>query len=370
MSEQPGLGEDSKQPTMIRSEMLADDISLFRLINVILLNRQLITRLSLFVLIIIIGYTLSIKRTYSAFTSFLPQAGANQRSISSDLAAQFGVSLPATNTGQTPAFYANLIESREILQHLADDTYIHSTGIEQVQTSLSNLFEIRSASDEYIRENVIQVLKRLISVNTNLETGLVTLTVSTNWPEISQEIVTKTINLVNQFNLETRQSQATAERQFVEERLQEAGSELRDSEDALQLFLQRNRQWQNSPELEFVHDRLQRIVVMRQQIFTLLNQAMEQARIDAVRDTPVITIVEKAVIPIFPDRRNLLTKGILAIALGCMIGIFAAFWREFKKRGHILETDEFSEYELLVNATINDILHPWRLLISSTKNNN
>jgi len=93
---------------------------------------------------------------------------------------------------------------------------------------------------------------------------------------------------------DTRQSQAAAERGFTEERMAEAQEELRAAENELQRFLQNNRQFQNSPELVFQHDRLQRRVAMRQQVYTSLVQSYEQARIDEVPNTPVITVVEYA----------------------------------------------------------------------------
>ncbi len=49
--------------------------------------------------------------------------------------------------------------------------------------------------------------------------------------------------------LQKRVSLHGAERRFVESRLDRARRELRAAEDALQAFLQSNRQFSNSPEL-------------------------------------------------------------------------------------------------------------------------
>jgi uncharacterized protein involved in exopolysaccharide biosynthesis len=54
----------------------------------------------------------------------------------------------------------------------------------------------------------------------------------------------------------------------------------------MQAFLQANRQWANSPDLTFQHDRLERDIALRQQVYTTLVQSFEQARISEVRDTP------------------------------------------------------------------------------------
>ena len=64
------------------------------------------------------------------------------------------------------------------------------------------------------------------------------------------------LDLVSEFNLEKRQSQAAAERKFTEERSEQARTELLDAENRLQRFLQRNRDFGNDPSLTFERDRL------------------------------------------------------------------------------------------------------------------
>ncbi|MFC1559159.1 GNVR domain-containing protein [Gemmatimonadota bacterium] len=339
------------------------DISPIELINVVLRNRRLFVLIPLIIFIFVEGYTFIQPRTYSSSCSFVPQSSPNQSSLTTTLAAQFGVSVPAGDAGQTPEFYADLIISREILSDLIDTTYVyHDDNDEAMNASLSELLEIKGESEEIVREKTIQVLGKLLSVSTDLQTGLVNLSVQSKWPAVSQRIAQYILDLVNQFNLATRKTQATAERIFTESRLEEVAGELRESEDALQDFLQTNRQWEVSPELAFVHDRLTREVIMRQQIFTTLSQAYEQARIDEVRDTPVITIVEKPETPVMPGRRRMILKGILAIMVGGMLGLFIVFGREFMTRVQQQETAQFAEYKRLKQETFQDMKNPLRLL--------
>jgi len=359
--ERQDIGNETRPIGDTYSPPGGDEISLIELVNVVLKNRRLAVLTPLIIFFLVVGYTFIQSRTYSSSSSFMPQSSSSQRSLTTDLAAQFGISLPAGEAGQTPQFYADLITSREILKDLIYNTYVYYDDEETVQVSLPELLKIKGESEELVREKTIQVLKKLISVSTDRETGLVTLTVQTKWAKVSQGITQDILDLVNQFNLTTRQTQATAEREFIEDRLEELEKELRDSEDALQDFLQKNRQWQESPELEFIHDRLYREVTMRQQVFTTLNQAYEQARIDEVRDTPVITVVEKPEDPVLPDRRRLLLKGILSLMVGSMLGILGALGREFMVRGRQQEANDFTEFEKLKKEILQDLRHPWRL---------
>jgi len=338
-----------------------EEISFIELINTILKHRWLVIVTPLIVFVLIIGITFLQARTWSTSASFLLQNSSSQGSLTSSIAAQFGMSIPTAEAGQSPQFYAELIMSREILRDLAENTYRYLDDNVQVQSSLSDLLRVNEKTPRLTNEMTIQELEDLISATTDLETSLVSFTVETRWAEVSEEIARNILDLVNQFNLETRQTQATAERVFVEERLNAVEAELRTAEDDLQEFLQQNRQWTTNPELEFIHDRLSRKVIMRQQVFTTLNQAYEQARIDEVRDTPVITIIKQPEAPALPDKRGLVLKTILSLLVGGILGIFGAFGREYMIRGHQLEADQFEKYELLKRETLRDVLNPLRL---------
>jgi uncharacterized protein involved in exopolysaccharide biosynthesis len=339
-----------------------DEISLIELMNVVLKNRRLVVLVPFVVFVLVVVWTFLQPRTYTASASFVPQTSSGQRSLTSSLAAQFGMALPAGEAGQTPAFYADLITSREVVPHLVDSTFTFQGKEGPVTESLAQLLKIKGDEPPKVREQTIQAVEELISVSTDRETGLVTFSIKTEWADLSRQLAESVLERVNRFNLDTRQSQATAERRFTEGRLHEVEGDLRRAEDAFQGFFQKNQQWQGSPELEFVHDRLQREVNMRQQIFTTLTQAYEQARIDEVRDTPVITVIERAEAPVLPDRRRLLLKGILALMVGGMLGIFGAFGKEFMNRGRQQEADEFAEFEELKKKTWADLRRPWRLL--------
>jgi len=339
----------------------SDEISLIELINVVLKNRRMVVVTPLIVFVLVVAYAFLQPRTYTSSASFTPQSSSGSQSMAAGLAAQFGVSIPGGENAQSPQFYANLITSREILSPLLDATFTFAAEEEMISGTPAELFEIEGDSPGQVREKTREALKDRVSVSTDRETGLVTLSVQTLWPEFSHQLAASVLEQLNRFNLETRQSQASAERGFIERRLEVVQDSLRAAEDALEDFLQKNRQL-DSPQLQFVQDRLQRRVTMQQQVYTTLSQAYEQASIDEVRDTPVITVVEQPESPAIPDRRRLLLKGILALMVGGMLGIFGAFGREFMVRGRDTDSDEFEEFDRLKQATFQDLKRPWRFI--------
>jgi uncharacterized protein involved in exopolysaccharide biosynthesis len=105
-----------------------------------------------------------------------------------------------------------------------------------------------------------------------------------------------------------------------------------DAENRLQSFMQQNRVYNTAPRLSFEQDRLSREVQNRQQIVNVLAQAFEQAKIDEVRDTPVITILDTPETPAAPDSRGLLTKVIFSLFFGAALGALTAWGRESWRR--------------------------------------
>ena len=97
------------------------------------------------------------------------------------------------------------------------------------------------------------------------------------------------------------------EREFVEGRLAQSMAELTDAEARYEAFLTSNRLF-DSPQLSFERDRHEREVNMLQQVVTSLRTSAEQARIEAVRNTPAITVLDPARAPVKGNGRGTLRR--------------------------------------------------------------
>src|SRR5207247_11431524 len=164
-------------------------------------------------------------------------------------------------------------------------------------------------------------------------------------PYLAAQVNQRLLDLLNEFNLRSRQTRAGQERQFVEQRLEEVRGDLRKAEDRLADFMRRNRQYASSPELSFQHDRLSREVSIQQQLFVSLAQSYEQAKIEEVRNTPVISVVERPEVPARPDPRFLGVKAILALLVGGLLGLLGAMAREFVSRRRAMEATAYDQFQ-------------------------
>jgi uncharacterized protein involved in exopolysaccharide biosynthesis len=275
-------------------------------------------------------------REYTSTAVFMPQASDETLSRLSGIAAEFGFTVPGADPGDSPAFYASLLTSRDILRAVVLTSYPFSNRPgDSVRATLVELYGVEGASPAIRRDKAVKRFLKDLDIETYRETKLIGIEVTTRWPTVSQGAAHRLLDLVSRFNLTTRQTQAGAERHFVEARLETARTELRAAEERLQAFLQRNREFQNSPALVFQQDRLSREVDLRQQVVTSLVQSFEQARIDEVRNTPVTTIVEPPDLPPQPDSRRLALKTLLGLTAGLLAGTFLAAVRDFSRRASL-----------------------------------
>ena len=339
------------------TESLPDRVSLkwkdenesFYGLGIVLLRRR---RMILWVALAgaLVGFTWGLLqyRQYVSSTTFIPETSDDQ-SLSSLAAAasQFGFTLPTKGSSWGPSVYVDLLQSDALLRHVATDT-LAVAEMNGQRVALADLLDVTASTAPRRTAQMIRELHKHISVSEDRGISAATISVTTRWPSVSLAIVKQLLQSVNEFNLETRQSQARAERVFVEQQATDAKIALRAAEDTLRDFLERNRTYAGSPQLQLVKDRLDREVSMRQQVYTTLMQSLEQARIREVRDTPVFTVLEPPMLPVLPSSRHWPLKILLGGLLGGLLGIFIAYPLERLPEMRGRSTDEAREFfELL-----------------------
>lgn len=308
-----------------------DDVTVPWMLAVLVRDRRVILSFATVGLIAALGAALLRPSMYTATFSFIPQSGSDQgRSGLASIAGQFGIALGGLGgQSQPPQLYADLIKTREVLANIARDTVLDP---QNHAVPLSEFLHVKGSGSSLVQEKTIRVLRNEVVAAgvVTKATGVVAVSATTRSPAISLRIAQELLDGLNQFNLATRKSQATEERRFTEGRLQAARTSLRSAEDALQSFLQGNRQLGSSPQLGFQRQRLEREVALQQQVVTGLAQQYEDARIREVRDTPVITLIERPTLPVIPDpsgRALTVILGTVGMAvLGCVYSLVRAGW--------------------------------------------
>lgn len=355
------MSELQARPTAVSGDAGDERVSLVRFGSMLLRHRRVILRLPILFALIAVGITLILPSTYTSGASFIPQTSSVNVSQLSGLAASLGFNLPGSEAAESPEFYLALLSSRELLDSTIAYTYVVPGDTEDADRS-GTLVDFYGIGEADPPEQMLEARKRLSDDLRAAVTdvGIVQVFYVARSPELAQQVLARVIDRVNDFNLRTRQSQAREERRFVEGRLEQTRIELTEAEDSLGAFLAANRRgWDTSPELQFEHGRLQRRVSLRESIYGSLAESYETARIDEVRNTPVISMIDSPALPPRPDRRNLILKAILAALIGLVAAVVYAIAIEFVRGARANDQGEFAEFDQLREETVGEIRTFW-----------
>ena len=178
--------------------------------------------------------------------------------------------------------------------------------------------------------------------------------------QLASDIANDLVSELDTWLKTTDYQSSTRQRKFIEQRLDESRAALAQAEDNLRSFRELNRQYAMSPKLNLENDRLNREVVMRQGLYTSLSAEYDKARIEEVRDMPVISIVEPPEMPTSPDVTYGLRDTLLGAIAGMLVGIVLAFIRERITETKIEGAPAFATYSELKRATMTDLARPWK----------
>ena len=132
-----------------------DEISLWEVLAVLLRRRGTIVLTTILVSALAIAVTLIGAETFTTSASFRPQGSEASSSQLMALASQFGVNVPGGGEEASPALYAELLASREILSRVGRRSYLVA-GVGDVM--LKDLLEIEEDTEPLRDEETIEWL--------------------------------------------------------------------------------------------------------------------------------------------------------------------------------------------------------------------
>lgn len=296
-------------------------------------------------------YGLLAESEFIASAKVVPEAPSDNISNLGGLAAltSFGINLGTTSAGLSVSAYPDVIQSREVRLAVVRDTFyfqelgMRTTYVEYVNSperlsliaqlvrivrpkSQSPLQRISPPTDSTAssatldEEIAIEAISDLISTTTDRGTGIMTISATATTPELSAAIVNSVLTHLTNRVRDLRTEKARANLEFIKGRFEDAANQLRQAENDLAYFLDRN----NNPQTATLRthlERLQRKVSFSSQLYQNLQTELTQAELDFQRTQPVITVVEHPVPPVRPNALNL---KLLVIASAILGSLFAS----------------------------------------------
>lgn len=273
-----------------------------------------------------------VKNYYTSTVTILPDYGSKETTLSqlSGLASLAGVSVG----GGTPTdVYQNLLTSEAVLGPVIYAKY--KTAKYPDSVNLIQYFKIKP--DKSLPPNLQNrvkfltafktLTKGLLSTNIDRMTKILTVTAKMPEPALSAEVVNNAVESLDNYIRTKRKSYATDQLAYIEKRLGQVKDSLRVAEDQLRDFREQNRVVLQSPELMLEQSRLSRNVEILGSVYLELSKQYELAKIDVVKDTPIVNVESYAGNPVLKAGPHKLTTLIIIMFLS---GLFSALYLGFK----------------------------------------
>jgi len=258
--------------------------------------------------------------SYSATTIAIPIG--NQEKLS--LLGQLGTGLEdlgiqPSSRSNSPAMYPEIVRSRRLLGQV-----LNTPCPPAVDARQKPLLEVLSgpSRDRKSWEKALKDVRRMVSASLDKRTGVLTIEARAKSPEIAAFIANKLDSLLQEFTVLAFTSQASANRVFIEGRLLDTEQSLRDAEERLRGFREKNLRIGNSPQLLMEDTRLVRLLRAEEEVFITLKRQYEVAKIQERKDLPFISVLDPAEPPV---SRSSPKRGMMA-AGGVLIGILGGSW--------------------------------------------
>jgi uncharacterized protein involved in exopolysaccharide biosynthesis len=265
-------------------------IDLLELFLTLWAKRKFIAGVTFVVTLLTAGVTFLLTPTYLSETTILPDTESSKMGGLAELASLAGVNIPGEMV--LIKLYPDIMKSETVLKNVIEKKY--NSKLFNKPVNLYEYFDIEENTPTRTFEVALKVLRNQIKIDLNLKTGLITCSIETKDAQVTADILNTLTESLNKFLLTKKTTNAGEQRKWIDQRLKEVKADLERAENNLKDFREKNRRVIDSPQLLLEQERLIREVEIQSTIFTTLKQQYELAKIEEIKNVPIINIMDEA----------------------------------------------------------------------------
>ena len=319
-----------------------DEINLIDVFLKLWRFRKFIIFFTFGVAVVAVIYSLMQDPQYEASVKLYKETSEGQSSRVQSLASQFGMG-GALQGGGGQFSIEDLLNSRNLNKRILYKKW--KTEAYKDSVNLINYWEIEGETEEQKIYQALGTIKNKVSLDKDEKTGLITIKVMMAEPQLAADVANYITEIISDYVQTERQTSTRENLKYIEKRLETVKQELKEAEESLKRFRERNRVISKSPELQMKQSRLQRKVNIKQQVYLKLEQEREMTEVELVKETPVINVLDEAVKPeqrAKPKRKLIVIVGTFAgFFLSILLVVLRYVWiyvkREINERGESLK---------------------------------
>lgn len=316
-------------------------------------NKIFVIKCSIVGCILGIILAFSIPKEYTTTVVLMPEVQTGGTASMSSLASLAGINLNSTNVDilASPDLYPDIFKSTTFLRGLFDinvqyvedntDTTLYSYIQNQRKPWWSTITQIifslfKLSSEEANNSNntnntrfiskddliIMEDIKDRIAVSSEKKTGITTIEVTMQNPEISGYIADTLTSYFQSYIINYRTKKARIDLNYAEQLYDEAKSNYYESQQKLASFMDRNKSV-ISAQYKTNQERLQNEVNLSYSIYNQSAQQLQLARVKVQNTTPVFTIIQPAIQPIKASKPS---KLMIIMSMLLLSFTIASFW--------------------------------------------
>jgi tyrosine-protein kinase Etk/Wzc len=296
-----------------------DRIDLQQILVPIWENRKRIVTVSFAIAVVTYIINLLVPTYYRSTTTLLPETEKSKLSALgqfADVAQIAGVSIPGSEIAR---LYPSIILSETVLRSVIVRKY-NTHRFAKNQVDLIEYFELE---EETLEENMYKALGRLeglLSTSYENKVGIVTVSLEMREPQVAADVLNAVIEELDNFMRQKKISTASEQLKWIDVRIKDVQKDLRKSEETLKDFREKNRRVIDSPQLLLEEGRLIREVEMNSAIFVELKKQYELAKIEEIKNTTVVNVLDPARAPVKKSRPKRMINALIFAIVG-FVGI-------------------------------------------------
>ncbi|MGH8004612.1 MAG: GNVR domain-containing protein [Limisphaerales bacterium] len=230
---------------------------------------------------------------YTSKVVLLPSGKQDKMGVLSGLASSLGFDFSGTTSGleSSSLLYPEILKSRLVGEAVLGSRYRYLNKKKPVEQTLL----------EHLKaQNFERGLKKLAArrkIEMDVKTGIITLSVTTGNRELSALVANRFVTELERYNRSKRKTKALNNQQNLARRLDSVKVELAQTEDRLETFLEKNRNFavSDDPELNREVARRKREVGIKSETYVTLTQQYELAKIETEKEIPIVQVLDAAV---------------------------------------------------------------------------
>lgn len=311
--------------------------------------------LAVTVLATLLGVFFAIKAPKEYTSSAVLVREAQQESAAGGLSALrgLGLNLGDSGPGLTIEAYPNILTSREVQAAIIHESLPLSDGNDITMLEYNERYAkgpgisgtlrrlIRGESSEAESPSVARVdsfatsytvneleamtaFSEMLSVSSDVETGLMTVTVSARDPVFAASLAGRTVEELRVRVQDILTKKAREDYEFIRDKTQEAEEVLTSARAVLARFNDRNL-GSNSAQLAAQRDRLRQEVTFAVQVYGESQSELKRAELEVQRANPVVTVLDRPVVPHLPSKPRRALMVVIAFLLGLCGSVLLSF---------------------------------------------